>query len=148
MTRLTDLLLRPRRLVVVVWFILALAGGWAASGLSGALSQSFDAPGRPAFEANKEIVERYRSGGVVAPIVAVVDGVDARDPAVARAFERVAAAVPGSRLAAGRAGLPRRPDGNRDRVPPPVARRPTRTPRRWPRRACASDPASTAPRCG
>ncbi len=69
-----------------------LAGGWAASGLSDALSQSFDAPGRPAFDANREIVERYGSGGVIAPIVAVVDGVDARDPAVARAFERVAAA--------------------------------------------------------
>ena len=38
---------------------------------------------------------------MIAPIVAVVDGADARDPAVARAFERVAAAVPGSRLAAG-----------------------------------------------
>ena len=101
MTRLTDVVLRRRRIVAGAWLLLALAGAWASSGLSGALSQSFDAPGRPAFEANEEIVERFGSGGVIAPIVAVIDGTDARDPAVARAFERVADAVPGSRLAAG-----------------------------------------------
>ena len=84
MTRLSDLVLRRRRLVAGAWLLLAIAGVWASSGLSGALSQSFDAPGRPAFEANREIVERFGSGGVIAPIVAVVDGADARDPAVAR----------------------------------------------------------------
>jgi RND superfamily putative drug exporter len=100
-TRLTDLVLRRRRLVAGAWLLLAIAGAWASSGLSGALSQSFDAPGRPAFEANREIVERFGSGGVIAPIVAVIDGADARDPAVSRAFERVADVVPGARLAAG-----------------------------------------------
>jgi putative drug exporter of the RND superfamily len=100
-TRLTDLVLRRRRIVAGAWLLLAIAGAWASSGLSGALSQSFDAPGRPAFEANDEIVERFGSGGVIAPIVAVIDGTDARDPAVARAFGRIADAVPGSRLAAG-----------------------------------------------
>jgi RND superfamily putative drug exporter len=100
-TRLSDLVLRRRRLVAGAWLLLTIAGTWAASGLSDALSQSFDAPGRPAFEANKEIVERFGSGGVVAPIVAVIDGADARDPAIARAFERVADAVPGARLASG-----------------------------------------------
>jgi hypothetical protein len=61
-TRLSDLVLRRRRLVAGAWLLLAIAGAWAASGLSDALSQTFDAPGRPAFEANKEIVERFGSG--------------------------------------------------------------------------------------
>jgi uncharacterized membrane protein YdfJ with MMPL/SSD domain len=88
--RLTDLVLRRRRLLALAWLLLAVAGGWAASGLGDALSQSFDAPDRPASEANREIVERFGSGGVVAPIAAE-EGPRAR------------AALPGRR------GGPRRP---------------------------------------
>jgi RND superfamily putative drug exporter len=95
--RLTEFVLRRRRLVVGVWLALALAGAWASSGLSDALSRSLGAPDRPAFEANREIAERFGSGGEVAPIVAIAPAGDDAE----RAFGRVADAVRGARVAAG-----------------------------------------------
>jgi len=102
--RLTDLVLARRRLVAVLWAILALAGAWAASGIGDALSQSFDAPGKPAFEANREIVSTYGSGGTISPIVLVArteEGRKVTDPDVRdelrEAVAEVARAVPGSR---------------------------------------------------
>ena len=65
--------LRHRKLVVSVWVVLAVVGAWAASSINDHLSHSFDAPGRPAFEANKQIVGHYGNGGVIAPFVLVAD---------------------------------------------------------------------------
>ena len=63
MDRLTAFTSRRRRLVAFGWLLLAIAGGWAASSIGDALSQSFDAPGRPAFEANRTIAQRFGNGG-------------------------------------------------------------------------------------
>jgi RND superfamily putative drug exporter len=103
--RLTDRVLRHRRIVGALWVLLALVGAGAASGIGDALSRSFDAPGRPAFQANREIVRQYGNGGLVAPIVLVAAPRDGRatDPDVRdelrQAVERVAEAVPRSRVA-------------------------------------------------
>jgi putative drug exporter of the RND superfamily len=107
--------LRHRKLIVAVWAVLALVGAWSASTINDHLSQSFDAPGRPAFEANKAIVEHYGNGGMIAPFVVVADpggGVPVDSPAVRgqlrSALATVAASAPGSRLArAGDAGAGR-----------------------------------------
>jgi RND superfamily putative drug exporter len=102
--RLTRFSRRHRRLVTVVWLALAVAGGWAASSISDALSRAFDAPGRAAFQANAEIVRAYGSGGPISPYVAVIalDGerriTDARAE-LEQAERRLADAVPGSRTA-------------------------------------------------
>ena len=91
--------LAHRRLIACLWLVLTLAGGWAAGTLSSHLSQSFDAPGRPAFAANRELGQRFGSGGVIAPIVAVGRK---DDPG---ALRKVAAAVPGARTVVGGPGL-------------------------------------------
>ncbi len=104
MPRLSRFVLARRRFVAGLWVLLALAGAWAASGISDALSQAFDAPGRPAFEANERIVRTYGSGGTIDPIVLVarpqgdqkVTDPDVRDE-LRDAVDRVARAVPGSR---------------------------------------------------
>jgi putative drug exporter of the RND superfamily len=100
MQRLTDLATSRRRLVAISWLILAIAGGWAASGISDALSQQFDAPGREAFQANERIAERFGNGGPIAPIVLVATALQGRtfsDAGVradlGRAVARVTAAV-------------------------------------------------------
>lgn len=95
MPRLTSFVLAHRRGVVAAWLVLALAGIWAVTGLSDALSQSFDAPGKPAFAANRELARDFRSGGPVAPIVLVTR---AGGDATAR-LARVGRAVPGARVA-------------------------------------------------
>jgi RND superfamily putative drug exporter len=97
--------LRHRRLIVSLWVLLALIGAWAASTINDHLSKSFDAPGRPAFEANKEIVKAYGNGGLISPFVLVAAPKEgtltagADDAAFAKAAQEIAAAVPGSRLA-------------------------------------------------
>jgi RND superfamily putative drug exporter len=103
--RLTRLVLARRRLVAALWIVLALAGMVAASGIGDALSRSFDAPGKPAFEANREIVRTYGNGGTIAPIVLVAapeSGRKVTDPDVRdelrEAVDRVARAIPGSRV--------------------------------------------------
>jgi putative drug exporter of the RND superfamily len=100
MQRLTDLATSRRRLVAISWLILAIAGGWAASGISDALSRAFDAPGREAFEANARIAERFGNGGPIAPIVlmaSVPEGRAVTDAEIredlGRAVARVTAAV-------------------------------------------------------
>src|SRR5690349_6926360 len=100
MNRLTAFAADHRRLVALTWLLLAIAGGWAASSIGDALSQSFDAPGRAAFEANRTIAQRFGNGGQIAPIVLVVR--TARDRRITeratreelgRAVARVAAAT-------------------------------------------------------
>ena len=104
--------LRHRKLIVCVWILLAVVGAWAASSIDDHLSKSFDAPGRPAFEANKEIVETYGNGGLIAPFVLVADPSEGtlagggNEAAFAAAAKEVAVAVPGSRLAGPGAGGP------------------------------------------
>jgi putative drug exporter of the RND superfamily len=108
--------LRHRKLIVSVWVVAALVGAWAASSINDHLSQSFDAPGRPAFETNKAIVEQYGNGGPIAPFVVVADPSDGKpvDSLATRgqfraALTKVADAAPGSRVA--RAG-----DDGADRI--------------------------------
>jgi RND superfamily putative drug exporter len=94
--------LRHRKLIVSVWILLAVVGAWAASSINDHLSQSFDAPGRPAFEANKQIVGQFGNGGMISPFVLVADP-DGSAPVegaeLEQAAKHVAASVPGSRLA-------------------------------------------------
>jgi putative drug exporter of the RND superfamily len=71
MRRLTSLATGRRRAVLCVWLGLAVAGGWAASSIGDALSRSLDAPGRPAFAANRQIARHFGTGGQVPPIVLV-----------------------------------------------------------------------------
>jgi RND superfamily putative drug exporter len=90
MDRLTGWVLGHRRWVVIAWLAVTVAGMWAAATITDSLSQSFDAPGRPAFDANREIVRTFGSGGVVPPLVLVGPRGD---------LGRVARAVPGARVA-------------------------------------------------
>ncbi len=90
MRALTGWVLAHGRVVVLAWAVLTVAGGFAASQISGELTQSFASPGREGFDANAEIAERFGAGGAVPPIVLVGGDEQAR--------ERVAKAVPGGRL--------------------------------------------------
>jgi putative drug exporter of the RND superfamily len=94
---LTGAVLRHRRLVVLGWVAVVVAGMWAAATINNSLSRSFDAPGRPAFDANREIVGLFKSGGVVPPVVLLTGATDRR--AAEQRLQRVAHAVPGARVA-------------------------------------------------
>src|SRR5271166_2898659 len=72
MGRLTDFVLRRRRLIGLVWLLAILIGGYASSVLSSHLSQSFEIPGTGSDIADSAIIARYGSGGSDTPLVPVI----------------------------------------------------------------------------
>ncbi len=102
MRRLTESVLAHRRLVLLAWLVLTLAGMWAAATITDSLSQSFTAPGKPAFEANERIVGTFASGGVVPPLVLVAEAPEGEKldiEAAARELGRIGDSVDGARIA-------------------------------------------------
>ncbi|MFJ4894950.1 MMPL family transporter [Streptomyces sp. NPDC088788] len=98
---LTDLVLRHRRLVLAAWLVLAVIGGYAAPKATAALSYDFGLPGKPGYETNNELVERFGSGGDNAPVLLVVGDGHRRVPpeAASSLTDAVDRAVPGARVA-------------------------------------------------
>ena len=106
MKRLTDAVLRHKRLVVIGWVALTLFGMAAAGPASEALDQRFSVPGREGYETSQEILALYGNGGETPPLVPVVglpEGTTVESPGVraelAELERATARAVPGSRVA-------------------------------------------------
>jgi putative drug exporter of the RND superfamily len=72
MGRLTDFVLRHRRLIGLVWLLAVLVGGYASSVLSSHLSMSFEIPGTGSDIADSAIIARYGTGGSASPLVPVI----------------------------------------------------------------------------
>jgi RND superfamily putative drug exporter len=72
MTRLTRLALQHRRLVVLGWVVLAVAGGLTASSTTNGLSHSVSTPGTAGSEANEDIRKRLGLDGHEQPAIAVL----------------------------------------------------------------------------
>jgi RND superfamily putative drug exporter len=97
--------LRHKRLVVLGWLVLTLAGLAASGPATDAMTQDFGAmPGRPSFSTNSDILRIYRHGGAVDPLVLVValpaattvDSTGIRDE-LAAAVARASAGAGGAR---------------------------------------------------
>jgi RND superfamily putative drug exporter len=106
MVRLSRFVLRRRRWVVAFWVVVTLVGMASAGRVTKALSDTYDVPGHPGYEANQLIAKTYNSGGNNPPIVAVVTvppGSDVDSPSVKSGFsdvvQRIAAAAPEARVA-------------------------------------------------
>jgi putative drug exporter of the RND superfamily len=107
MSTLTRWVLAHKRIVVVLWLLLTVAGAAAAGPASRALDPKFSVPGREGWETNVKILQQYRgTGGDGAPLIPVVTlprGVDVDSPGVVRRLTaldgRLARALPGSRIA-------------------------------------------------
>jgi RND superfamily putative drug exporter len=76
--RLTEFVLRHRKLVVIAWLLLFLAGGAVSQRTSDRLTIDFSLPGQPGYETEKQILQHYGNGGLTQPIIAAVtvDGGD------------------------------------------------------------------------
>jgi len=108
MGRLTQFVLRHRRLIGLVWLVAVLVGGYASSVLSGHLSMSFEIPGTHSDIADSAIIARYASGGSEQPLVPVIrlpPGVTTSQPG-ARADVRAGFAAVARLAAATRAAHP------------------------------------------
>src|SRR5437773_6079445 len=103
---LTRFVLRHRRLVVVSWLLLTLAGMASAGSAWRALSEQFTVPGREGYETNAAITRTFGNGGNSPPPVPVVTlppGASIDSPAVtsglAAVVRRIERAVPHVRVA-------------------------------------------------
>lgn len=99
-------MLGHKRLVIVFWAALTLAGFYGSMQVTDALTEDFTMPESASTVTNDRIAERFRSGGEVPPLVAVVtlpQGRRATAPSVRaelRGLERTfEAALPGARVA-------------------------------------------------
>src|SRR5689334_1852666 len=68
----TDRVLRHRWLVIVAWVVVAVVGGALAPKAIDRLTYDFGLPGQPAYEANKDIGERFGNGGLADPLIVTV----------------------------------------------------------------------------
>lgn len=97
MTRLTDFVLRRRRLVLLLWVVIFLLGVAAAGVTALRMTEVNAYPGLPGWEANQAIERQYGTGGYerpFVPVVTVAEGLNARDEptasALAAAFDALA----------------------------------------------------------
>ena len=82
MGRFTELVVRRRRLVALIWLVALLLGGFASSVLSSHLSQSFEIPGTPSYVADSAITARYGSTDALVPVIRLPAGTAASQPRV------------------------------------------------------------------
>jgi putative drug exporter of the RND superfamily len=91
MQRLSKFTLAHRRLVVGLTLVLTVAGGGALALLLPNVTETYDAPGLPAYEANHRIVSTYGTGGRERPFVPVITLASGRTvdtPGVTEALRR------------------------------------------------------------
>jgi RND superfamily putative drug exporter len=105
MERLTEIVLRNRRKVVIGWIVLLFAAIAAMGPSTDSLSESFSGTGE-GFETNQRIQELYGTGGQMPPIIPVVTvpkGKTVDSPGVRKeldaAFKGIERSVPNARVA-------------------------------------------------
>jgi len=101
--RIAHLVLAHRRLVMVAWLIVFLAGGAAAGQVSNRLKFNFALPGQPGYETAARIVQLYGNGGETSPDIAVItppagQTVDQDQGAISSAFAHLGSALPQARV--------------------------------------------------
>jgi len=100
--RFAELVLRHRRLVTLLWLVLLVGGGAAASQLSDRLSFDFSLPGQPGYETERQMVATYGVSpqDTLVPVLAVPEGQTAQGRAadVAAVFDAVRAQLPQLRV--------------------------------------------------
>ena len=107
MAALTRWVLAHKRIVVVAWLLLTIAGIAASGPATERLENEFSVPDKEGWETNEEIAAiTGGTGGDTAPLMPVVtlpEGTSADDPAVqadlAAIDEKLAEALPGARIA-------------------------------------------------
>jgi len=72
LTALAGWVVRNRRVVLIAWAVVFVAGSFAAARLSSRLSYNFATPGQPAYQTALRIEQHWGNGGQSAPAVVVV----------------------------------------------------------------------------
>jgi putative drug exporter of the RND superfamily len=98
LARLAHFVTRHRLVVIGVWIVLTIFGGFAAAKVSKRWYQSFSIPGKSAYEASQRTLKAFGTG--VRPpnlVVFHTDGDATKSEPIRRAMQRAADASPGAR---------------------------------------------------
>jgi RND superfamily putative drug exporter len=103
LVRLGRWVLAHRRLVIVMWAVVFLAGGYGASHVSKRLTLDFSLPGQPGYETAKKITHLYGNGGdspssVIVVTVPAGETVRGEQAQIAAAFNHARSGSPRSRI--------------------------------------------------
>ena len=102
MDRFTELVLRHRLTVGLIWLVMFLAGVVAASQLSSRLTVDFSLPGQPGYEAEQQLIKDYGASSfdTLVPVLTVPQGESiAGDKArAAQVFQAIRDEVPNTRV--------------------------------------------------
>ncbi|HEX6920595.1 MAG TPA: MMPL family transporter [Actinomycetes bacterium] len=103
MIRLTEFVLRHRKLVMLFWLVSLVVGGWAAGRTTDRLSVDFSLPGQPGYETEKQLLAEYGNGGSnqpYIPVVTVPEGttVKAEQAKIDAVFDEIQQTVQGVRV--------------------------------------------------
>jgi putative drug exporter of the RND superfamily len=72
MRRLGELVLRHRRIFMVVWLLVAVAGVSVTGTVNNRLTVDFSLPGQPGDAAANKIIDQFHNGGNTSPMIATV----------------------------------------------------------------------------
>jgi RND superfamily putative drug exporter len=98
LARLTPVIVRRRRLVIGMWLVLTVFGGFAAGQVSTRWYQSLAIPGKPAYETSQRALKAVGVGARPPSVVVFHTRGDATDSAAIRqAMARAVATMPGAR---------------------------------------------------
>ena len=103
MRRIAEFVLRHRKLVVLAWALIFVAGAVSAGATSKRLVVDFSLPGQAGTEASNKIIHDFGNGGSTSPYLISVTGpagqtLNGQEPEVARAFQAAQRARPGLRV--------------------------------------------------
>jgi RND superfamily putative drug exporter len=104
--RTAELVLHHRKLVMVAWLVLLVAGIIAAGQATKRLVIDFSLPGQPGTTAAQKIIAEFGNGGNTTPYLLTLTApagqtVTGHEAQVAEAFRATAAAVPHTRVVDG-----------------------------------------------
>ncbi len=101
MTRLARFVLRHRRLILLTWLVLFIAGAATAGTTTSRLKFDFSLPGQAGYETGQKIVKTYGNGGEQQPSILVLrssNGQPIPTPAADAAFAAVQQQIPAVRV--------------------------------------------------
>ncbi|TDD89114.1 MMPL family transporter [Actinomadura darangshiensis] len=103
MRRWAELMLAHRRLVMVFWLVVAIAGGAVSGQVTERMTTDYSLPGEPGSETAEQITRTFGNGGYTAPYLVTLSLPEGRTVAgdqagVAAVFAHVQAEVPNVRV--------------------------------------------------
>lgn len=72
LSRVAGFVLGHRKMVMIFWLVIFIAGAGAATRVSGRLSFDFSLPGQPGYETGQKVVHLYGNGGGNIPSILVI----------------------------------------------------------------------------